>query len=189
MEPGSVTRHIPRLRAGDPEAVRQVWDRFFGPMVDLARRRLMGLPGWDADGEDVALSAFKSFCLAVGEDRFPRLADRNDLWQVLVVVLQRKACDHVRKARRPIHGGDKIHIAADEALADPGPTPEEEARLADEVRGLLDELGDDALRQVALLRLADYTNKEIAERLGCGLRTVERKLERIRRTWEERSPQ
>jgi len=37
-----------------------------------------------------------------------------------------------------------------------------------------------------LWRLEGYTNSEIAERLECTLRTVERKVERIRAYWESR---
>jgi DNA-directed RNA polymerase specialized sigma24 family protein len=48
--------------------------------------------------------------------------------------------------------------------------------------GLLD---DDSLRQIARLKLEGYTNEEIAERLGIVERTVERRLNRIRRQWME----
>ena len=34
-----------------------------------------------ADEEDVALSAFDSFCRGAEQGRFPRLDDRDDLWQ------------------------------------------------------------------------------------------------------------
>jgi hypothetical protein len=37
-----------------------------------------------ADEEDVALSAFNSFCLRAEEGRFLRLDDSDDLWQVLM---------------------------------------------------------------------------------------------------------
>jgi DNA-directed RNA polymerase specialized sigma24 family protein len=50
---------------------------------------------------------------------------------------------------------------------------------------LLDQLPDEMLRQVALLTLEGYQPKEIAEKLGCVRRTVERKLERIRDIWDE----
>jgi len=36
---------------------------------------------------------------------------------------------------------------------------------------------------VALLKMEGYTGEEIADRLGCSLRSVARKLELIRRTW------
>jgi DNA-directed RNA polymerase specialized sigma24 family protein len=46
-------------------------------------------------------------------------------------------------------------------------------------------LDDDLLRRLALLRMEGYSNEQIAERLGCGLRTIERKLALIRKTWEQ----
>ena len=45
-------------------------------------------------------------------------------------------------------------------------------------------LKDPDLRQIALWKLEGYTNREIAAQLDCKLRTVERKLERIRAYWE-----
>ena len=55
--------------------------------------------------------------------------------------------------------------------------------VAEECRRRLDGLRDDSLRRIALLRMEGYTNEEIAERLGCGLRSVSRKIDLIRRTW------
>ena len=45
-------------------------------------------------------------------------------------------------------------------------------------------LNDPDLRQIALWKLEGHTNAEIAAQLDCTLRTVERKLERIRAYWE-----
>lgn len=57
--------------------------------------------------------------------------------------------------------------------------------MAEECQRLLDSLGDETLRNVALWKMEGYTNDEIAERLGCVTRTVERKLEMIRERWRE----
>ena len=46
---------------------------------------------------------------------------------------------------------------------------------------MLDCLGDDLLRQIAIAKLEGYTNTEIAERQGTSLRSVERQLRLIRR--------
>ena len=46
-------------------------------------------------------------------------------------------------------------------------------------------LKDPGLRQIALWKLEGYTNPEIAAKLDCTVRTVERKLERIRAYWEK----
>ena len=44
--------------------------------------------------------------------------------------------------------------------------PELAAMFAEECRRRLDDLRDDSLRQIAILRLEGYTNEEIAGRLG-----------------------
>jgi DNA-directed RNA polymerase specialized sigma24 family protein len=144
----------------------------------------------------VALSAFDSFCQGVARGRYPRLDDRDDLWRLLVVITERKAIDEVQRERRQKRGGGRIlgDLGASEttagisAVADPEPTPEFAALVADECRLLLDRLRDDGLRSVAQLRLEGYTNEEVADRLGCSLRTVARKVELIRRTWLGEEP-
>jgi DNA-directed RNA polymerase specialized sigma24 family protein len=68
-------------------------------------------------------------------------------------------------------------------------TPESASILADEYRRLFGNLGDASLRVVALMKLEGYSNVEIARRLDCSLRTVERKLDAIRKRWlAEESP-
>jgi DNA-directed RNA polymerase specialized sigma24 family protein len=180
----SVTHWLDQLRAGDPAAARPLWQRYFARLVALARRRLRGAPRAVADEEDVALSAFDSFCRAAREDRFPELADRDDLWRLLVVLTERKAIDAVRRQGRAKRGGGRAAGGpALAALAGREPTPEFAALVAEECERLLGLLDDDALRTLALLKLEGYANGEIAERLGCALRTVERKLAVIRGLW------
>ena len=91
--PGSVTHWIAELRAGDPAAAQKLWERYFSRLVGLARQKLHALPRRAADEEDVALSAFDSFCRGVEQDRFPHLEDRDNLWQLLVTITARKALD------------------------------------------------------------------------------------------------
>ena len=80
----SVTFWIGKLRAGDPGAARQLWDRYYRNMVELARRKLSGASLQWADEEDVALSAFKSFCHGAANGRFPNAITSDNLWQLLL---------------------------------------------------------------------------------------------------------
>ena len=57
------------------------------------------------------------------------------------------------------------------------------AQLAEEYQRMMEQLGDSTLQRVATWKLEGYTDQEIAARLGCVTRTVERKLARIRTTW------
>ncbi len=79
-----VTHWIAQLREGDQVAAQQLWEGYFRRLVGLARGKLQGLPRRAADEEDVALSAFASFCRGVECGRFPQRADRDDLWRLLV---------------------------------------------------------------------------------------------------------
>ncbi|MGP0064556.1 MAG: ECF-type sigma factor [Isosphaeraceae bacterium] len=198
---GSVTRWIDGLKLGDQDAAQGLWERYFGRLVRLARARLARCTGADEDEEDAALSAFESFCAGLALGRFPRLADREDLWRLLVVITARKVSAQVDRRRAWKRGGLMLRADAggpkrdgdhrdDNRLAElvgREPTPELAAMIAEEFRRLLERLGDDQLRRIALERMEGYTSDEIAERLGCARRTVARRLDLIRQLWTEES--
>ena len=190
---GSVTLWIGALRAGDEEAARQLWSRYYEALVRQARARLRARA--IADEEDVALSAFDSFYAGMARGRFPDIADRSDLWRLLVTMTARKAVNQHRRESRQKRGAGRVVlqsalVAGQESEADAmrqvigtEPSPEFAAMVAEECGRRLDGLPDDSLRLVALLKMEGYTNDEIADRLGCGPRTVTRKLKVIRKAW------
>jgi DNA-directed RNA polymerase specialized sigma24 family protein len=191
---GSVTRWLGRLQAGDPAAVQQLWERYFRRLVGLARLKLHSAARRAADEEDVALSAFDSFCRHAERGRFPQLADRDGLWRLLVVITARKASHLVRDEgrRKPGGGAAAVPEPADsdegsvlEQVLSRQPSPEMAAQVAEEYRRLLDGLGDRELEAVAVARMEGYSVEEIAERLGYAPRSVKRKLRLIRSLWEE----
>lgn len=108
-ERGSVTIWLGRLKAGEQrdEAVSLLWGRYFTQLVSRARDRLRSRSRV-ADGEDVALSAFDSFVRAAEAGRFPRLDDRDDLWQVLLLLTARKAANAARDENRLKKGGGRV---------------------------------------------------------------------------------
>jgi DNA-directed RNA polymerase specialized sigma24 family protein len=188
---GSVTVWIERLKAGDAAAAERLWEAYFRRLVSLARNKLRGALRAATDEEDVAVSAFASFCRAVEQGRFPRLDDRHDLWQLLVLLTGRKACGVFRRETAAKRGGGAVrHVSAleEEAIVAEAigrePSPEFAAEVAEECRRLLDGLGAEELQAVALAKLEGYSNAEIAVRLGVVERTVERKLRVIRGLWE-----
>ena len=197
---GSVTHWLGRLKAGDPAAAQQLWEGYFRRLVRLARARLQTIPRRAADEEDVALSAFNSFCQGAEQGRFPRLDDRDDLWQVLVLLTTRKASNLVRLERRQRRGGGKVLNASalatgteeEPALANligREPDPEFAVQVAEECRRLLARLEDPTLQAIAVWKMEGHTNEEIADKLGRAVGTIERKLQLIRKVWgTERLP-
>jgi DNA-directed RNA polymerase specialized sigma24 family protein len=193
---GSITHWIGELARGDAdEATRRLWDRYFDRLVGLARSRLRAAKRGPADEEDVALSAFDSLCRGVVDGRFPRLDGREDLWRLLATITARKATDQIQSEARLKRGGGRVIGEGD--LAAPGdegpggfagfegegPSPEFVAMMGEEIRRLFGLLPDETLRVVALLKMEGYSNEELAASLDCALRSVERKLERVRALW------
>ena len=159
---GSVTRLIDALGGDEIDAAAaQLWRRYFDQLVRLAYARLKAAPRGVVDEEDVALSAFDSFCRGAVQGRFPRLGDRGDLWRLLVTITARKAADHLRKERCQRRGGGRVVGEAALDAADPEagrwleqvvgrePTPAFAAQVVDECRRLLEGLGDEELRTIA----------------------------------------
>jgi DNA-directed RNA polymerase specialized sigma24 family protein len=189
-----ISRFMAQLQAGQRDAARLLWERYYRRLLGLARAKLGDLPRRVADEEDVALSAFDSFCRGAEQGRFPQVEDRDDLWQVLGTITARKAVDLLQHQRRQKRGGGRVRGDSAllgsqsegglDGLAGEAPAPDLACAVAEECQRLLDCLPDDSLRQVALGKLEGYSNPELAQRLGCSLAAVGRKLARIRHVWE-----
>jgi DNA-directed RNA polymerase specialized sigma24 family protein len=174
----SISDWLQRLRHGDEQAARRLWERFFERMVAVARRRLGAGPRRAGDEEDAALSAFADFTRAVKAGRFPDLRDRDELWALLLTFTVRKARGQLRhEGCRPVVDEPGREMAGDDL------PPDEVAAFQDELAWLLGQLSSDEVRQVALRRLEGYGNDEIAEQMSCSRATVERRVRLVRETW------
>jgi RNA polymerase sigma factor (sigma-70 family) len=176
----SVTRLIRAAQHDRASAIAPLLAVYFDRLVQLARRRLQDLPGMSNYDEDVALRSFYSVYRRVRDPERPlQLTGRDDLWRLLAARTISRAIDLIRR-HRPGEVPDEYNL---EQLLTREPTPEEAAATADECRRLLDLLEEPELREIALWKVEGYTNEEIAARLDCVPRTVERKLRRIRLLW------
>jgi len=170
---------IDGLAVRDEAAVEQLWRRYFPRLVGLARKRLRRAPRRLEDEEDVALSAFASFCRAAEAGRFPQLLDREGLWRLLVVITARKVAhlgrDEGRRPTSPIYEEEPLSRE---------PSPDLMALAVEEHRRLLGCLGDPERALVATMRMEGHSVKEIADHLHYCERAIKRKLKLIRDTWE-----
>ena len=198
--PDSISRWLVLASAGDESAAEAIWNGYCTRLIALARKKLPNAMRRDADEEDVVVNVFDSFFRGAREGRFAQLNDRHDLWQILAMLTVRKAARHVERRGRLKRGGGTVRgesalLAPDaglqhriEEVVSREPTPEAAASMVEEMRLRFEQLGDDSLRNVAQWRMEGHTNREIAEKLGCQERTVERKLRLIRRLWNEGEP-
>jgi RNA polymerase sigma factor (sigma-70 family) len=191
---GNVTVWLQALRDGRPSAATDLWQHYYERLVRLAAQKLRSAPRRMADEEDVVATAFNSFYRGVEQGRFPKLDDRDDLWQVLVMLTARKAVNQAKHATRQKRGegqvrGESIFINAHDTnagiheIVGDEPSPEFAHEVSEEYTRMLEVLDDDALRAVAIAKMEGYSNDEIAEKMGVKTRTIERKLKTIRELW------
>jgi len=184
------------LQQGESDAQAELWNRYFQKLVPLARRKMGTAPKRVADEEDVALSVMNNFMNGAARGQFPQLADRENLWALLLVMTQRKVTDQIRKDLAQKRGGhdvrgESVLIKAGAAGEAPGwdlfvgadPTPETMMLLDEQFENLLNILEDETLAKIARLKLESYSTEEIAEALGVTSRTVKRKVALIREKW------
>ena len=188
----SATALISKLRNGDEEAARLLWDRFFAQLITLTRSRLQTSSRAMSDEEDIVLSAMKSFCIGMRNGRFPELSSRESLWRLLLTITLRKIADkqnYDRRGKRDVEkqqlnsSPDADQNAEVNLFVSREPNPEIAAECAEQISRLLESLENEDLKKVAIMKMEGYTNIEVANDIRCSLTSIERKLRTIRSIW------
>lgn len=192
--PASVSKWILGLKGGDELAAQQLWDRFSARLTEHARRKLDAVPKGIVDEHDIAQSVFACIWRGATAGRFSNVRTRDELWWLLLTVTKHKVISHIRRQCRVKRGGAKSPRTSPQAspsdryltldqIVDESPSPEFFVVLEDEYQRLLALLGSNELREIAISRLQGFTVPEIATDLEISQRTVERKLQLIRKAW------
>ncbi len=192
------TDMLQRVRQGDEQATTKLWEDYFQQLVRIAAKRLPINLRRSGDEEDIALSAFHSFIAGIRRDQFPDLGGPENLWGLLITLTSRKSQAHLRRQTRQKRGGGAVR--GESVFINPagevfgggigGVSGESQpadirAELAEACDALLDQLDDEQLKQIAIMRMDGYLVDEIATRLEISKRAVERRLQLIRKTWTE----
>jgi RNA polymerase sigma-70 factor, ECF subfamily len=173
-----------RLRGGDDDAARQVFQRFGCRLITLARQRLDRRMRPKMDAEDVLQSAFCSFFKRAAQGQYD-LASWEALWGLLVVITISKCAgraEHFRAAKRDVARESAAPASGAGPLARE-PTPEEAAVLTETVEELLRGL-EPHEEEMLMLFLQGHSIAEISSQVGWAERTVHRLLARTRKRLE-----
>jgi DNA-directed RNA polymerase specialized sigma24 family protein len=192
-----VSLWIEQLAAADQDAASRLWAHFCQRLMVFARSRIGSSTRRIYDEEDAAASAFRSLCRGIEAQRFPDVGDRGNLWALLVVITSRKIANRYRyehQQRRDcnqtlnesmLQPSDGSGFGLLQSLPSKEPTPAFAAEVADMSEYLMSQLPEPDLRKLVQLKLEGHTNEDAAELMKITRRTVQRKLERIRRIWLE----
>ena len=194
-ENAPVTLWLQSLQAGDDQAATDLWKHFVGRLRKALKQRIQRDTRRAYADEDAAQSAFRSLYRGLADGRFADLEDRDSLWRMLLSIASHKVQNRHRfdqAQRRDVRRTasdstllrDREPLASVEEASSFEPSPEFTAEFVDTYEAMMEQLGDDTLRRVVALRLEGFGVIEIAQQLGCTRKTVQRKLEIIRRTWK-----
>jgi len=193
MDNQSVTGWIDQLSNGNSQAAEQLWRHISVRLQEFARQKLDPQIRRRYDEHDAANSAFHSLCRGLADGRI-EAENRDALWGLLAVITSRKISAQRRRTNRQKRGGGAERGESGFAeLGDAGingvdsnqHTPDVLAEVFESCAQLLDALTDETMKTIVSLKFQGATNREVADELKCTRRTVERKLERIRRIWVE----
>ena len=174
LSDSSVTRWLERLETGDDLAAAKLWNAYFDRLVHLAHGRLQAKFTKVNDAEDIALSAFHSFCRGVENKRFPELSDRDGLWRLLVSITIHKLLHVVRDQKRLKHGGQFHELtgldsssdrtAAVNQIVSREPSPEFAFKVAEQYQEMMLSLEDEELVQLATWKMEGFPTKRSRKR-------------------------
>lgn len=184
----SIRRLFAEFRGGDPDAARQLHERLYPRLLGIARSILAKSSRRNTEPEDAVQSALGSFWRKLDAGQWPDDLDGDDLWGLLITMTARKARHHLRHERASKRGGTKspqsLSEIADEHLAQGDRSANEPATA--EIEAAANRLPDE-LRTVAVLKLMEFSHREMAEVLECNERTVQRRISDIREAWQDDS--
>ncbi len=184
-EQNSFLKNLDRLQAGDNAAAAEVVRRYHHRLLALARSRLARGLQPKLDPEDVVQSVYKSFFHRQALGQF-ELASWDNLWTLLTLLTIRKCASRAEYFQAACRSVECEAAPAPQSSspswepAAAGPTPEEEAMLAETLDVLLGGL-EPWEREIVTLSLQGYLVAEISARTGRAERTVERVRGRVRR--------
>ncbi len=190
--PGSITEAIVAIGKQNNDAADIIWHRFFERLCRYAKSKIYDRHQRLIAPDEIASNAFLALFKGIRENRFEKVRNRDELWQMLTLIAARNAISEQAKLQSQKRGGGKV--GGSSAFGEHGignvqdyvqrdPPPEVFVELEELSQRLLRSLPNDELRNVAVWRMAGYSNEEIAEKLGKTERTVERKLNLIRSIW------
>ena len=173
---------------GEDAAAEAVFAKYAEQLARLAEQNLSPRVARRVDGADVVQSVFRTFFHRAERGDF-QIHSSAELWKLLVQITLNKSR---QQGRRNSAGLRDVRREADDsgllpALADDQPSPEDALLLNELIEQALQKLPasqQTLYRKLMELKLAGYSNKEIAEQLDVVRRTVERMLKRLEESFD-----
>ncbi len=188
IEQSSVTDWV-LAEANGFDASRQLWERYVSEVVQACHARLTPNQRRTISAEDLAQEVFRDFFLGLRSNGFKRLRNRDDVRQILAMLVERISIDQWRRHDAARAGSGQVRTfselesstandsgrAFDNLVARPA-YPKDEAELRQLLMTLVPDLDDPELQDIACDRIMGLSIEEIARERSLTEHRVSRKL-------------
>lgn len=174
------------LASGSIDAQETFWSRYGAKLDAVTRRKFPPSLNRRIAPEDIVQSTCRSFFARVQDGRL-EVSDRDQLWGLLCAIALNKTRMKQRyhlaqrrdlKREQEVIPGDPHEERPALEIAGSTPPPDEAVIFSEQLQRVM-ELLDGTEQQILQLKLENYTNQEIADRVNRSERTVRRAMERL----------
>jgi DNA-directed RNA polymerase specialized sigma24 family protein len=189
QQQGSVVEFMQRVEFGDSVAEQTLWCEFYDKLMRYVENRIYrrGVPVGLLDVEAVTVSVLESVFKCAKQGRLQNVQDWSELSRLLLAMTNRKFVDHWRRAtaQRVFPGTPPVELPLEGIEIPESELPTCSVIFEEQLSRLMEILPDELHRQIAVLKLAEYTLVEISQRVNRAVPTVNRKWRHIRRIWAD----
>lgn len=165
-----------RVRQGDAAAQIDLFERYKHQLAKVASRHLDKQVQHLVEPDDIVLTAMKSFFIRYAEGKY-QVDDWDEFWALITEIVKNKC-----RVRRRYHFADKRSVAEVQPLLDRDLPDNTDGQVALEVlEQWRTNIQREQTREVLSLLWRGHTQKEIAQILDCGERTVRREFSLIKK--------
>lgn len=190
---GSVSNWILGARQGDPVAIEEIVSRYLARVANCAQSMLAADEQRIRDGQDIATDVLMKMASELSSGQHQQLRDRNDLWVLLISIVNEQVVQN-RNDWQQRNGVPQELTLTDylshcdqdlELLLSKGNKYGSLQAILDRMDDLIALVKDQQSKEVALLKLQGYSNRDIGARLGLVAKTVDRKVSKIISRWKQ----
>jgi RNA polymerase sigma factor (TIGR02999 family) len=165
-----ITAFLDRLRAGDPRAAGELFDRVYDELRRMAAAQVRAEAGRSHSPTELVHEAY----LRLFPGPAPAFADRAYFFAAAATAMRRVRVDHARARHTLKRGGGQGRVELDSGTAAAG-EPDLDLVAVDEALTKLSARDPERARLVELRFFAGLTMPQVAEVLGVSLATTERR--------------
>ena len=168
-----ISEWVRKLAEGDSQAQKNIWKSYVRRLNNYTRDRIKDRR--ESDEEDVVASVMASLFQRMGDGRLAPPENREKFWRLLRSMAKNKSAAVARRTTAQKRGGGEVGGESkfgnqrgggiDMVPGNRSNDPHKLMESSEQFLSIISSLGSPDLQKVAILRMSNYSNLDIAEKL------------------------